>query len=72
MHFLCRADGSEAARTGWFCSDLGGEELLVLPLPSQSSNRIDKASYLPPSGDNVELRGIEPLTPSMPWKCSTN
>ena len=20
----------------------------------------------------VELRGIEPLTPSMPWKCSTN
>jgi hypothetical protein len=31
MHFLCRADGSEAARTGWFCSDLGGEELLVLP-----------------------------------------
>ncbi len=20
----------------------------------------------------VELRGIEPLTPSMPWKCSAN
>ena len=23
-------------------------------------------------GQGVELRGIEPLTPSMPWKCSTN
>lgn len=23
-------------------------------------------------GHSVELRGIEPLTPSMPWKCSTN
>jgi hypothetical protein len=35
-----------------------------------ASQRSRKSRWPAPIG--VELRGIEPLTPSMPWKCSTN
>ena len=32
----------------------------------------DKAVGIAAAGECVELRGFEPLTPSMPWRCATS